>query len=136
MTRTAAERQAIARDGENCLRCGRNLYGIPASVHHRLPRSGGTKAQVDQVANCVLLCGSGTTPGACHPWAHANHEEAVATGWVIRRSCRDLPSEIPLVDLRGVEFLLTDEGQIVYTQPLPGFWPADPHSYITPWRAS
>jgi 5-methylcytosine-specific restriction endonuclease McrA len=117
MTRTKAEKAAIARDGANCLRCGRPLYYYPASVHHRLRRSAGTKEQVDRLANLTTVCGSGTT--GCHREIHNHPTESYATGWLIRRG-DDTPDQIPLTDLAGRRFFLTDDGTVIYVY-------GDPH---------
>lgn len=114
MTRTTAERNAIKRDGPTCLRCGRDLVDFPASVHHRLPRSAGTKAKVDVLSNLVVVCGTGTSPH-CHAWIHQHPAEAYATGWLMWRGECDPPESIPLVDIQGREFFLTDDGGVIYT---------------------
>lgn len=122
-TRTQAELAAIERDGQECLRCGRNLYGIPASVHHRLPRSAGTKAQVDRVENLTLLCGSGTT--LCHAHVHANPRESYATGFLIRRGSD--PASRPLLTQTGMMTMLLPDGTKV-SDPVATFDDA-----VTPW---
>lgn len=131
MTRTKAERAAIDRDGPACLRCNRDLTDFPASVHHRLPRSGGTKAQVDVVSNLVVVCGSGTSPH-CHQWIHSHPYESMATGWTVRRNGLSDPADLPLYDLAGRQLYLTEEATVVYTSPA-GFFPTSPTDHITPF---
>lgn len=89
MSRTAAERLAIERDGPTCRRCGRHLEGVSASAHHRKLRR---HPDADQVANIVVLCGSGTT--GCHGWVHANPAAAREDGWMLRGD-QD-PLEVPV----------------------------------------
>lgn len=110
MSRTAAERAAIHRDGPTCLRCGRVLHNFPSSVHHRLPRSAGTKDQVDRVENLVVVCGTGSSPH-CHFDIHNNPTESYLAGWLVRRG--DDPATVPLVNLDGRQFFLTDAGDLV-----------------------
>ncbi len=109
MTRTQAELAAIARDGDACLRCGRNLQGIPASVHHRLKRSAGTKAQVDRVENLVVVCGSGTT--GCHWHIHDQPHESFDDGWMVRRGAD--PAGKPLTTTNGTLLILLPDGSVV-----------------------
>ena len=113
MKRTKAELEAIARDGQHCRRCGRFIRDdMPYSVHHRLRRSAGTKAEVDQVANLVLVCGTGTSPH-CHSWIHSHPDESFNDGWLIRRG-DDLPEKIPLAQASGRWFWLTEDGGVIY----------------------
>jgi hypothetical protein len=105
-----------ARDNGSCLRCS----APGTNVHHRIGRGmGGTsRRDVNDLAALVTLCGSGTT--GCHGWVTEHPAEAYALGWAIRRSETTHPSEIPLTDLYGRRFFLTEEGALVYLngQPL------------------
>lgn len=114
MSRTKAERAALKRDGEFCMRCGRSLTDFPASLHHRQPKGsgGGSQARYDRVENLVVLCGTGSSPH-CHNWAHTATER-YDTGWLVHRW--EEPSEVPLVDLRGRVFCLTEDGGMVNVQ--------------------
>ena len=111
MTRTAAERAAIARDGATCQRCGRDLTDFPASVHHRQPKGagGGDKGRYDRVENLIVLCGTGSTPH-CHLDAHTASDR-YDTGWLVHRY--EDPLTVPLIDLSGRRFFLSEEGEHV-----------------------
>lgn len=100
------------RDGGMCRRCGRR----GTNVQHRIGRgSGGSKrAVVNDPSALVTLCGSGTTE--CHGEITEHPAEAYETGWAIRRSDPRHPSEIPLVDLLGREFLLASDGTVTYLE--------------------
>lgn len=81
------EGMIIARDQGECVRCGRHVAhltrGWAWSIHHRRPRgAGGTRlAWVDQAANGIILCGSGTT--GCHGWVEKNRRASIDTGFLI-----------------------------------------------------
>jgi hypothetical protein len=76
--RTPAELAAIERDGPECQRCLCQLLDVMASVHHRKRRR---EADADQVANLVVLCGSGTT--GCHGFVTEHPKTAHDEGWVL-----------------------------------------------------
>lgn len=78
--RTVERRQRL-----RCLRCG----GAGSEWHHRRSRRV-RAAHRHCPCNGVLLCGS------CHRWAHANHEEARATGFIVSQWV-DEPSVVPLM---------------------------------------
>lgn len=109
---TKVRRQVADRDRGRCLRCGAR----GTNIQHRIGRGmGGTsRTEVSGLAALVTLCGSGTT--GCHGYITAHPEEAYETGWAIRRSSAEHASEIPLLDLDGRQFFLTDEGDLVYVQ--------------------
>lgn len=65
------------RDLSRCARCGR-FIAEGGNKHHRKFRSRGGKGNI---ANGVLLCGSGTT--GCHGWAHHNIADATAEGFIV-----------------------------------------------------
>lgn len=46
------------RDGRRCVRCGRSLYAVGGSRHHRKLRSQCTRVEKHQVQNLILLCGA------------------------------------------------------------------------------
>lgn len=81
------DEKVIARDMGACARCGRHVAhlerGIAWSIHHRRPRgSGGTSlAWVNEAANQMIACGSGTT--GCHGWIESNRREARALGYLV-----------------------------------------------------
>lgn len=98
--------EVIFRDHMSCRRCG----ATPGSqIHHRAPRGrGGTKTPwINGKANLVLLCAT------CHDHIERNRAEAYDTGWLIRRTGNDLPEEVPLTDLTGATFSLTDDGEVI-----------------------
>lgn len=102
-----AEQLIVGRDGGACARCGRQVAhlnrGWAWSIHHRRPRgSGGTKlAWVDQAANGIILCGSGTT--GCHGWVESHRVEAMQAGLLISQNgvwqAEDMPIEHVLFGL-------------------------------------
>ena len=107
---SAATVQTIReRDQGRCLRCG----APGTNTQHRVARGmGGTsRPQVNDLANLVTVCGSGTT--GCHGWMTANPADAYATGWAVRRNSGDLPSEVPLTALDGRQFFLTEDGDVI-----------------------
>ena len=79
----------VARDLGCCARCGAHVAhlerGFAWSIHHRRPRGmGGAGADwINEAANGLALCGSGTT--GCHGWVEQHRDEAVAQGYLIRR---------------------------------------------------
>lgn len=104
-----ARNAVIFRDGFSCRRCGKT----PGSqIHHRAPRGrGGTSAPwINGKANLVLLCMD------CHDHVERNRAEAYATGWLIKRTSTDLPEEVPLTNLAGTQFFLTDGGDVIYVR--------------------
>lgn len=67
------------RDQGRCVRCGRHLEGIQASLHHRIL---GNRTD-NRPSNLIWLCGSGTT--GCHLWVHANGTASRDAGWIVSR---------------------------------------------------
>ena len=102
--------QVLLRDHNCCRRCGVHISVRGYSLHHRKGRQG---EDANLRSNLVTLCGSGTTPNGCHAWAHSHPEKAYATGWMVRRLGDDDPAEVPLVDVAGRVFCLTDEGDVI-----------------------
>lgn len=95
----AIRTQVYERD-QWCRRCGRS--GGPFSIHHRKGR------RSHDLSNLVLLCGTGTT--GCHGYITEHPAEAYDTGWCVHRLSDDDPEQIPLTDLHGRQFFLTDTG--------------------------
>jgi hypothetical protein len=91
-----------------CERCGGNLYGKAASIHHRRPRrmGGTTDPAVNTASNLMVICGSGVT--GCHGWIESNRTQAYAEGWLLHSGQN--PEAIP-ARIHGLGFrLLTPEG--------------------------
>jgi len=112
---TPATRQAVAaRAGYHCELCYTPITG-QASVHHRRPRRmGGTRrSDVNESANLMLLCGSGTT--GCHGWVESHRKEALADGIILYD--RDIPTDHPYRDRHGNWWTLTNEATKHETNP-------------------
>lgn len=97
--------QVRIRSNSLCERCG--YHG--AQVHHRRPRkSGGTRRpEINYLSNLVLLC----LP--CHLWVESHRGDSYALGWLVHEG-DDTPDQIPLTDLAGRRFFLTDDGTVIY----------------------
>ncbi|GAA6124233.1 hypothetical protein BPY_23410 [Bifidobacterium psychraerophilum] len=96
-----------ARDGEACVRCGRSLWSVPGSRHHRKPRSVAGVEERHTAANLVLLCGSGTT--GCHGWVHSHIRDAESHGWLVASS--DDPETVPVDTVRYGRVYLNPDGR-------------------------
>lgn len=97
----------LRRDGDSCLRCGVHISVRGYSLHHRKGRHALPGLPDPHCAeNLVTLCGSGTT--GCHGWVHAHPEESYEQGWMIRRGGAEDPADVPVLDLLGYRWLLTD----------------------------
>lgn len=81
------------RAGGACDRCGRPITG-EHSVHHRLPRRAGGRQDAHTAANCVLLCGSGTT--LCHGRVESHRAEAYTQGFLIHDGVQR-PEDVPIL---------------------------------------
>lgn len=116
------------RDGGKCLRCGRPS----TNTQHRIGRGmgGSRRPEVNSPAALASICGSGAT--GCHGYITQHPTEAYATGWAIRRSSTTPPSQIPLVDIAGRSWFLTEEGDIKPTR-LGGLWPEHPELIEEPF---
>jgi hypothetical protein len=103
-------KQINQRDNGCCRRCG----NLATNVHHRIGRGmGGSKrADINDLAALVMLCGSGTT--GCHGLITSRPEEAYREGWSIRRSDPEPAESVPLFDIFGDFFWLTDDGGVIY----------------------
>ena len=93
------------RDNARCVRCGRSLVGVPASLHHRRLRSHPFPG-LHQPANLIWLDGSGST--GCHGWVHAHPAEAYRLGYMVHMS--DDPASTPILRYDGKWVLLDNEG--------------------------
>src|SRR5215207_5541331 len=81
-------------------------------IQHRIARGrGGTKDPgINSMANLVLVCSS------CHDCIERRERaQAYETGWAIKHG-QELPSDVPLVDVYGRKFWLTDEGDVFYPE--------------------
>lgn len=92
------------RDGRRCVRCGRSLYAVNGSRHHRKLRSQCTRVEKHQVQNLILLCGSGTT--GCHGFVHMHPTIAYENGWCVKSFQDQL--EVPVRTWHGLVYLTTD----------------------------
>ena len=103
------------REREACFRCRRPLRfedrGIGWSAHHRKPRGmGGTSdPRIGNVANCLILCGSGAT--GCHGWVESLRAIAEDFGYLIRGDSRiKTPAGTPVRRMDGTLWLLRADG--------------------------
>lgn len=94
----------LDRSQGRCERC--NGTWPPVTLHHRRKRSSLPKARMWEPANCVMLCGHGTSMNACHSWVEANPAEAEISGWHVRPWQE--PAEIPAL-LHGRKWVRLDE---------------------------
>lgn len=94
----------VERDGM-CRRC-RNSAG--AQIHHRKPRGAGGSSdpRINSRANLVWLC------SGCHAEIESFRNEARDSGWLVRFS--EDPETVPLVDLTGSQFWLTDDDGVIF----------------------
>lgn len=112
---TPATREAVAaRAGYHCELCYTPIAG-QASVHHRRPRRmGGTRrSDVNEPANLMLLCGSGTT--GCHGWIESHRKQALADGVILYD--RDIPTDHPYRDRHGNWWTLSNDATKHATNP-------------------
>ncbi len=112
----AARAVVLQRDQNTCQRCGVNVLYQLASVQHRIPRGAGGSANVWQVSNLVLVCGSATTPDSCHNWMeHENRRQAERDGWLLPKNNPFIvTSREPLLTYRGWVLLDDSGGWIPY----------------------
>lgn len=89
---------------DRCYGMCEGCHQKPASdIHHRRFLSRGGK---HNLANLVALCGSGNHTG-CHGLAHSGN---APDGWAIKAADSRGESDVPFVDLRGIEWKLDDDG--------------------------
>ena len=108
----AVRSDVLERDDFTCQRCKVSVLGRAYSLHHRKGRHG---VDAHSRANIVTLCGSGTT--GCHGHVHAHPTQAYVTGFMVRRLTDVDPAAIPLIDIAGRAFFLTDDGRTIHTSP-------------------
>jgi 5-methylcytosine-specific restriction protein A len=98
----------MARDAGRCRRCG----AIGHEIQHRIGRGmgGSSRGIVNDPSALVLMC------RPCHKFITEHPGIAYETGWAIRRSSHELPSEVPLMVLDGSQLFLTEEGTAVSLQ--------------------
>ena len=93
------------RDEHKCVRCGRSLYNIPVSLHHRRMRSHPFPG-LHEASNLIWLCGSGTT--GCHGYVHEHQTEAYQLGYLVSAYAEPKTSPVKYPD--GRYYLLDDDG--------------------------
>lgn len=110
----------LTRDGWACVSCGLDVAGGERgrdfSIHHRIPRGmGGSRdPRINQPANLLTLCGSGTT--GCHGGTESHRETARARGFLLWRSQdpERVPVEVciqrPCDGFESWPFLLDNDG--------------------------
>lgn len=110
----------FVREREACFRCRRGLRwedrGFGWSAHHRKPRGmgGTTDPAVAGIANCLIVCGSGTT--GCHGWIEKNRGIAITFGLLIPRSATGpewAPEVVRVMDRADRWWMLTASGRAV-----------------------
>lgn len=95
------------RDRMKCARCGMRTTQIQ---HRRARGMGGTKrAETNEPANGILLCGSATQ--GCHGWVETHRAEGLANGWIVPQSQE--PSTVPVLYL-GDWYMLDNMGVRAY----------------------
>ncbi|MBW9093139.1 hypothetical protein JNB62_05540 [Microbacterium jejuense] len=108
------------REKERCFVCRTPLRwedrGIGWSAHHRKPRgAGGTSdPRIGSIANCLILCGSGTT--GCHGRIERNREVAKAVGLLIPGNTTTeeyAPASVRVRRMDKTWWLLTESGRAV-----------------------
>lgn len=108
------DEKVIARDIGACARCGRHVAHLERSlawsIHHRRPRgAGGTSlAWVNEAANQIILCGSGTT--GCHGWVESRRAEARMAGFLVPLNGVLRADEVAIRHKTLGLVLLNDEG--------------------------
>jgi hypothetical protein len=96
------------RDQRACVVCGRSLYAVSGSRHHRRPRSH-KFAGLHEASNLIDVCGSGTQ--GCHGYIHAHPSWAYEHGYLVH-SWQD-PAIVPVI-IHGLgPRLLDDSGQYI-----------------------
>lgn len=108
------------REQEACFVCRRGLRwegrGIEWSAHHRKPKgAGGTSDhRIASIANCLIVCGSGTT--GCHGRIERNREVALRVGLLIPTNATTeefSPAAVRVRRSDGSWWLLTESGRAV-----------------------
>lgn len=103
----ATVKQVRERDGHACVRCGST---DSLTTQHRVARGmGGTRAPwINEPANLITLCGSGTT--GCHGYVEANPAKAKQLGYAVSKYNR--PEDVPVRTWQG-RVWLTNDGRTV-----------------------
>lgn len=116
-TPTTVRHAFFKRERGRCFRCRRLLRfegrGVEWSAHHRRPRgSGGTSnVEIASVANCLILCGSGTT--GCHGWVERFRASAREYGYLVPLNGITTPETTRVKRQDGTWWLLTRSGLAV-----------------------
>jgi 5-methylcytosine-specific restriction endonuclease McrA len=98
----------LERDDFTCQRCKVSVLGRAYSLHHRKGRHG---ADAHARSNLVVLCGSGAS--GCHGHVHQHPTESYRDGWMVHRLGGEDPEDVPLIDVAGRMFGLTNDGQVI-----------------------
>ncbi len=106
---------ALERAQWSCELCGRapgDRRGVDWSAHHRRPRAAGgtTDPAASTAANCLIVCGSGTT--GCHGVIERYRRASYDAGWLVPQWVD--PARMPVlltVDGLRREVLLTVDGR-------------------------
>jgi len=89
-------RDVVTRDGWECQRCSRSIYGIRAGLQHRRPRGAGGSTRLHTMANLVLLCGWADDPDTCtHLVERLDRPGATRDGWLVPNGVA--PEEWPVL---------------------------------------
>ncbi|MFF2631992.1 HNH endonuclease [Microbacterium sp. NPDC058021] len=108
------------REQGRCFLCRKQLQwearGIGWSAHHRKPRGmGGTSdPRIGSIANCLIVCGSGTT--GCHGRIERNRGVALAVGLLIPKNATTedfAPAAVRVRRMDKTWWLLTESGRAV-----------------------
>lgn len=100
----------LTRSGGRC-EVGGCPLGVGYSRHHRLPRrmGGSKRADINELANLLLICGAATSPDGCHHRIESNREWAYLNGYLLPADAN--PDQVPVV-YRGSLVLLSNDGTI------------------------
>jgi hypothetical protein len=100
------------RCGGLCERCCRAPTDGLDPHHRDARRMGGTRVEtapwINLPSNLTGLC------RPCHDWVEGHREQGLREGWLVRRSTAEQlrgVTKIPVADLRGRAWILTDDGQ-------------------------
>lgn len=112
------------REREKCFRCNMPLrwelrgsvYAGGWSAHHRKARgrTGSKDPMRGGIANCLILCGTGTT--GCHGWVEKHRDVALEQGLLIPLNATTdeyRPERVRVRRLTGGWWLLTENGRAV-----------------------
>lgn len=86
--------------------------GTSWSIHHRCPRAAGgtSRVWVNEAANLLLVCGSGTT--GCHGWIESNRDTARQQGLLISSNGIALAEDVEIEHARYGRVKLTNDGGV------------------------